>query len=217
MSSLIILALGNSLTAGFGVRAEQAYPALLEQKLVAAGYACRVINAGINGETSSGALSRVSRTLTLEPDIAILEIGLNDHLLSFDPALTASNIRRIVQIFKENGVTVILAGMPPIRTFGGEDITAFARLYPAIAKEEALEAYLSDISKVALLKPSTQTDRPGMPDISRRPTRWMQCPSDRRQVATVPDDSPLAFARLSAWTRCNRTSSGSGLRSAWAC
>ncbi len=137
MSSLTILALGNSLTAGFGVTAKQAYPALLEQKLMAAGYDCRVINAGINGETSSGALSRINWTLTLEADIVILETGLNDHLLGIDPALIAGNIRRLVRIFKENGLTVILAGMCPGRAFGRGDTAAFARLYPALAEEKA--------------------------------------------------------------------------------
>ena len=137
MSNLTILALGNSLTAGFMVATKEAYPALLEQKLIAAGYACRVINAGINGETSGGALSRISRALTLDPDIVILETGLNDHFLGLDPALTAKNIRQLVQICQKSGVTVILAGMRPVPAFGGDEV-AFARLYPAIAEEEAV-------------------------------------------------------------------------------
>jgi acyl-CoA thioesterase-1 len=138
MSDLTILALGDSLTAGFMVAAKKAYPALLEQKLIAAGYACRVINAGINGETSSGALSRISQALSLKPDIVILETGINDHLSGFDPALTARNIRQMVRICKESGVTVILAGMLPIWAFGGGDPAAFAQLYPTIAEEEAV-------------------------------------------------------------------------------
>lgn len=135
MNNLTILALGNSLTAGFRVATKEAYPALLEQKLIAAGCACRVINAGVNGETSGGALSRINRVLTLDPDIVILETGLNDHFLGLDPALTAKNIRRLVQICQESGVTVILAGMRP--AFGGDEV-AFAHLYPAIAQEEAV-------------------------------------------------------------------------------
>lgn len=137
MSRLTILALGNSLTAGFMVATEEAYPALLEQKLIAAGYVCRVINAGINGETSGGALSRISQALTLDPDIVILETGINDHLMGLDPALTAKNIRRMVQICRENGVMVILVGMRPVPAFGGDEV-AFARLYPTIAQEEAV-------------------------------------------------------------------------------
>lgn len=137
MNNLTILALGNSLTAGFMVATTEAYPALLEQKLTTAGYACRVINAGINGETSGGALSRISRALAREPDIVILETGLNDHFLGLDPALTAKNIGRLVQICQESGATVILAGMRPASVFGGDEV-AFARLYPTIAQEEAV-------------------------------------------------------------------------------
>ena len=138
MRNLTILALGNSLTAGFGVTTAQAYPALLERKLLAGGYPCRVINAGINGETSGGALSRINRALMVEPDIVILEIGINDHLLGLDPALTAQNIRRMVRLCRDKGVMVILAGMSPGEAFAGDDTAVFARLYPAIATEESI-------------------------------------------------------------------------------
>ena len=148
MSNLTILALGNSLTAGFMVATKEAYPALLEQKLIAAGYACRVINAGINGETSAGALSRINRALALDPDIVILETGLNDHFLGLDSTLTANNIRRLVQICQESGVTVILAGMRPVPVLGGDEV-AFARLYPTIAQEEAVILIPSFLAGVA--------------------------------------------------------------------
>src|SRR5688500_6585613 len=72
-----IVAMGNSLTAGLGVPEEQAYPAQLEALLRSNGYRFRVVNAGISGETSSGALSRTAWTLTLKPDIVILETGAN--------------------------------------------------------------------------------------------------------------------------------------------
>ncbi len=157
MSNLTILALGNSLTAGFMVATRQAYPTLLEQKLIAAGYACRIINAGINGETSGGALSRISRALTLEPDIVILETGLNDHFLGLDPVLTAKNIRRTVQICRENGVTVILTGMRPVPPNIGNE-AAFARLYPAIAEEEAVILIPSFLEGVAGNSVLTQAD-----------------------------------------------------------
>src|SRR5690242_3162766 len=75
-----IVALGDSLTAGPGVSESEAYPAKLEKKLRQAGYAWRVVNAGISGETSSGTLSRLNWVLKLKPDIVILEIGANDGL-----------------------------------------------------------------------------------------------------------------------------------------
>ena len=72
-----IVAMGDSLTEGLGVEEEWAYPALLEDKLTAAGFSYRVVNAGVSGETSSGALSRVKWVMSLEPDIVILETGAN--------------------------------------------------------------------------------------------------------------------------------------------
>ena len=158
MSILTILALGDSLTAGFMVASRQTYPALLEQKLIAAGYVCRIINAGINGETSGGALSRISRVLTLAPDIVILETGLNDHLMGLDSMLTAKNIRRMVQICRESGVTVILAGMHPVPAFGGDEVAAFARLYSTIAEEEAVILIPSFLEGVVGNSVLTQAD-----------------------------------------------------------
>ena len=74
----VIVAMGDSLTAGYGVAIEESYPALLEKKLRAAGHPYQVINAGVSGETSSGALSRLEWVLTMKPDIVILETGAND-------------------------------------------------------------------------------------------------------------------------------------------
>src|SRR5476649_1875163 len=80
-----IVAMGDSLTAGYGLNETDAYTALLEKKLRAAGYNWKVVNAGISGETSSGALSRVDWVLKLNPDIVILETGANDGLRGIDP------------------------------------------------------------------------------------------------------------------------------------
>ena len=88
--------MGDSLTAGYGVDEAQAYPALLEARLREAGFSYQVINAGVSGETSSGALSRLDWMLTLDPDIVILETGANDGLRGVDPALTRRNIEEIV-------------------------------------------------------------------------------------------------------------------------
>ena len=133
-----IVAMGNSLTAGLGVSELNAYPALLEKKLIAKGYPYSVINAGISGETSSGALSRTRWVLTLKPDIVILETGANDGLRGIDPALIQDNIRKIVRILKAENVIVILAGMRMVENLGPEYTIAFAGVYAAIAEEEGL-------------------------------------------------------------------------------
>jgi len=133
-----IVAMGDSLTAGYGLNEAEAYPAQLEKKLQGAGYNWRVVNAGISGETSSGALSRVDWVLRLKPDIVILETGANDGLRGIDPHVTRNNIEQTVRILKENRVTVILAGMRMVTSMGREYTQQFAAIYPAVARQHDL-------------------------------------------------------------------------------
>ncbi|MBN1140658.1 MAG: arylesterase [Deltaproteobacteria bacterium] len=133
-----IVAVGDSLTAGYGLREEEAYPALLEGKLRAAGYRWQVVNAGISGETSSGTLSRIPWVLKLEPDIVILETGANDGLRGIDPRVTRKNIEETISVLEENGVTVVLAGMKMVTTLGRQFLKEFAVIYPQIAEERGL-------------------------------------------------------------------------------
>ena len=130
-----ILAFGDSVTEGLGVEPEEAYPALLQNRLRAEGYEYEVINGGISGETSSAALSRVEWMLTQKPDIVIVETGANDALRGIDLELTQNNISQIVKRFKESNVVVVLAGMQIIQNLGEEYTTQFANIYPAVAKE----------------------------------------------------------------------------------
>lgn len=131
----IIVALGDSLTAGYGVDEDQSYPALLEEKLQAAGFNYRVINAGVSAETSSGTLSRLEWILTLEPDIVLLETGANDGLRGTDPQLIESNIREIITTLKDKDVVVLLAGMKMVWNLGPIYVRNFNGIYPKLAKE----------------------------------------------------------------------------------
>ena len=133
-----IVCVGDSLTAGLGVDEKDAYPALLERKLRDAGYPWRVINAGISGETSSGALSRVEWVLKLRPDIVILETGANDGLRGIDPGLMKRNIDETVRILKKNKVSVVLAGMRMFANLGREYTNAFSAVYPFVAKKHGV-------------------------------------------------------------------------------
>jgi acyl-CoA thioesterase-1 len=133
--SVTIVAMGDSLTEGYGVPEEQAYPALLEKRLRAAGLACRVINTGVSGETSSGARSRLQWVLNLKPDIVILETGANDGLRGIDPNLIRSNLSAIVRELKRRDVVVVLAGMKIVTNLGREYTEAFSRIYPEVAAE----------------------------------------------------------------------------------
>jgi acyl-CoA thioesterase-1 len=133
-----ILAIGDSLTEGLGVEEEFAYPAQLQQKLIDSGYDYRVINAGVSGETSSGALSRIKWALTLQPDIVILVTGANDGLRGIEPALIDANITEIVQLLKERNIVVVLGGMQMVQNLGQTYTLAFSKLYEDIAREQEI-------------------------------------------------------------------------------
>ena len=132
----VIIAVGDSLTAGLGVAEQEAYPALLERKLKKNGYNFQVINAGISGETSSGALSRIGWIIARQPDIVILETGANDGLRGIPPKVIYDNIGKTVRLLKEGGVTVVLAGMRMLQNLGPAYTREFADLYPKVAREQ---------------------------------------------------------------------------------
>ena len=134
-----IVAVGDSLTAGLGVAEDQAYPAQLARRLHAGGYHYQVINAGVSGETSSGALSRIEWVISsLRPDIVILETGANDGLRGLDPDLLKSNLDRLVSTLTARNIQVIMAGMLMLPNLGPEYTRAFADIYPKIAQKHGV-------------------------------------------------------------------------------
>ncbi|MGD9071629.1 MAG: arylesterase, partial [Desulfobacterales bacterium] len=124
-----IVAMGDSLTEGLGVPEEETYPALLQKALRDKGYGYRVVNAGISGETSSGARSRMDWVLRMKPDIIILETGANDGLRGLDPELIRGNIREMVDAFTAEGIVVVLAGMKMFPNLGPAYSKIFADVY----------------------------------------------------------------------------------------
>lgn len=151
-SQEVIVAMGDSLTAGLGVSPVKSYPALIENLLAEKGLNYRVINAGISGETSSGARSRIDWVLKLNPDIVIIETGANDGLRGIDPALIEKNIEQIILRFQQEGVTVILAGMMMVTNLGKEYVAAFNGLYPRLAKRHEvvyMPFFLKDVAAEA--------------------------------------------------------------------
>ncbi len=131
-----INAVGDSLTAGYGLAEDEAYPALLEKRHRSDGHNYRVINAGISGETSSGTFARMKWILAQKPDIVILETGANDGMRGIQTDLIKENISRSVQILKEHNVSVKLAGMRMLTNLGTGYRGAFAEIYPEVAREQ---------------------------------------------------------------------------------
>ncbi len=137
-SALTIAAVGDSLSAGFGVEEDKSYPAQLEGQLQAEGRDIRVINAGVSGETTSGTLARLDWVLTLKPDIVILETGANDGLRGLAPGLVRQNLRKIIEKLQAKNITIVFAGMRMVWNLGPAYTTDFNRIYPEIAEEKGL-------------------------------------------------------------------------------
>jgi len=133
-----IVAFGDSLTAGLGVPPDQSYPMRLQRTLDAAGYAYRVVNAGVSGETTAGGARRVSWVLKNKPTIVILELGGNDGLRGLSLSETKDNLERIIQQLQQASVTVVLAGMKLPPNYGKDYTDGFESVYQALAKQYLL-------------------------------------------------------------------------------
>jgi len=130
----VIVALGDSLTAGLGVGADEAYPALLQARLRREGFAYRVVNAGVSGDTSAGGLRRIDWALRLSPAVVIVALGANDGLRGQPPEALRDNLTRIIERARAAGARVLLAGMRVPPNYGDDYARAFAGVYPAVAK-----------------------------------------------------------------------------------
>ena len=129
----VIVAFGDSLTAGLGVTPEDSYPARLQARLRAEGYAYRVVNAGASGDTTAGGLTRVDWALRNRPDIVIVALGANDALRGQDLASVRANLDAIVARFQKAGVRVLVAGMEVPPNYGARYAADFRRLFRDVA------------------------------------------------------------------------------------
>jgi acyl-CoA thioesterase I len=130
----VIVALGDSLTAGLGVAADEAYPARLEARLQQEGYAYRMVNAGVSGDTTAGGLRRVDWVLRAKPDIVIVALGANDGLRGQSPQAMRDNLAAIVARLQAGGARVLLAGMRLPPNYGAEYTTDFRAIFPEVAR-----------------------------------------------------------------------------------
>ncbi len=130
---LKIVALGDSLTAGYGLPAQAAFPARLQQALKAKGYNVNIINAGVSGDTASGGLDRLAWSVPQGTDGVILELGANDALRGVDPKVTEAALTKILDRLSKRRIPVLLAGMQSPRNMGADYVKAFDAIYPALA------------------------------------------------------------------------------------
>jgi acyl-CoA thioesterase I len=129
----IILAFGDSLTAGSGLPPGSGYPEMLQAELDRRGYKYHVVNAGIGGDTTGGGLARVESAIAMHPEVVILELGGNDGLRGIPIDSMQSNLDELIVKFQAAGAKVILAGMTLPRNMGPEYIGAFEKVYTTLA------------------------------------------------------------------------------------
>ncbi len=136
-----ILVLGDSLTAGYGLAAEAAFPARLEHALRQAGHPAQVVGAGVSGDTTAGGLARLDWSLAVGADAVIVELGANDGLRGLDPEATYANLDAIVGRLRERGIPVLLTGMLAPPNLGREYGAEFAAVFPRVARKHGVPLY----------------------------------------------------------------------------
>lgn len=131
-----IVILGDSLAAGYGLDLSEAFPALLQKKIDAAGLKFSVVNAGVSGDTSAGGLRRIDWLLKRPVDVLLLELGGNDGLRGIPVAVTKSNLQAIIARTKQKypQAQVVIAGMQMPPNMGADYNTAFEKVFPDLAK-----------------------------------------------------------------------------------
>lgn len=170
-----LLALGDSLTAGYGLPPDAAFPAQLEAALRRLNLPVQVINAGVSGDTTAGALSRVDWALADRPSHALVALGANDMLRGLSPDAARDNLDRILTRLQSAGVKVMLAGMLAAPNLGEEYGRRFNAIYPDLARKHALPLYPFFLDGVAGQRALNQDDgihptRPGVAVIVERIT-----------------------------------------------
>jgi acyl-CoA thioesterase I len=172
----VILFVGTSLTAGLGLDPSEAYPALIQAKLDAAGLRYRVVNAGVSGETSAGALRRIDWLLRQKPAVMVLETGANDGLRGQDPETTRANIAGILDAAGRLSPPpkLVLVGMKAVTNYGRDYQRRFESLYPELAR-----------AKGAALVPFLLEGVAGVPSLNQADGIHPTAEGHRRMAETV--------------------------------
>jgi len=154
----VILDFGDSLTAGYGLPAGQAFPARLEAWLHQQGIEARVVNAGVSGDTTAGGLSRLDWALTDKPDLVILALGANDALRGIEPSSVRENLDKMIGKIEASGAKMLLLGMLAPPNWGEEYRHAFDQIFPELARIHHLPLYPFFLEGVAMKPELNQPD-----------------------------------------------------------
>jgi acyl-CoA thioesterase-1 len=153
-----ILAFGDSLTAGFGVAPDQAFPAQLAARLKADGYDVTVDNGGVSGDTTADGLARFDWAMGSHPDVVLLEFGANDMLRGLDPKRAETNLDVMLSKLKAAKIKVLLMGMRSSSNWGADYKKSFDTIYPMLAKKYEVPLYPFFLEGVVLDPKLNQPD-----------------------------------------------------------
>ena len=134
----VVLAFGDSLTAGYGVNDEESYPSRLQVKIASAGFPHKVVNAGVSGDTTAGGVRRIRWLMKHEPEIVILALGANDGLRGLSVDEMRKNLETIIAICREHNARILLAGMKALPNYGEDYMRDFEAVFPELAKKHDL-------------------------------------------------------------------------------
>jgi acyl-CoA thioesterase-1 len=159
MAKPVILVVGDSISAGYGIDSSEAWVALLQKKLIKIKSPYSISNASISGEISEGGLVRIIPLLaTDDPDIVLLQLGANDGLRGLSPVKMKNNLAEIIQRSQKSGAKVILLGMKIPPNYGKRYVDMFYNVYPQLAKELNIPLVPFLLEDVALNKDLMQAD-----------------------------------------------------------
>lgn len=158
----VVALLGDSITAGYGLRPSESLPTVLERELVERGAPAKVLNFGVSGDTTGGGLARVERVVSAKPDVAVVALGANDFLQGVPPERVAANLDKIVRRLQDADIDVVLAGLqapPLIALIAPEWAGGYERAYARVARERGAVFHPSFLGEVALNPNLNQPDR----------------------------------------------------------
>jgi acyl-CoA thioesterase-1 len=154
-----ILVVGDSISAGYGLAANEGWVALLQNRLKSQGYGYRVVNASVSGETTTGGLARLPRALSVHrPAIVIIELGGNDGLRGLPLETSRTNLERMITLSKGAGARVLLLGMKIPPNYGARYSEGFEKVFRDLARQHKLAFEPFFLSKIALEQGMIQED-----------------------------------------------------------
>jgi acyl-CoA thioesterase-1 len=154
-----ILVVGDSISAGYGLAANEGWVALLQNRLKSQGYGYRVVNASVSGETTTGGLARLPRALSVHrPAIVIIELGGNDGLRGLPLETSRANLERMINLSKGAGARVLLLGMKIPPNYGARYSEGFEKVFRDLARQHKLAFEPFFLSKIALEQGMIQED-----------------------------------------------------------